>query len=137
MNERAGLWEFPSLAADEGVSAAERTAALNAYLARLVGCWGSLRDPQHPTRLPPTCVLEDSYAGELVHVFSHIRMTIRVRRLIVAAPVRASPVRGARCASTVLGACGRPVMWATTWWMLLRCICMLRCILARHWPCFI
>lgn len=97
--ERAGLWEFPSLAAGAGAGAAERAAALDAYLARLVGCWGLLnlspasnpspnRDAQHPTGLPSTCVLEDGHAGELVHVFSHIRMTIRVRRLVVAAPVR-------------------------------------------------
>ena len=79
LGARAGLWEFPSLLAGKGASAAERAAALDAYLARLVGCWGALRGAP---------VLESADAGELVHVFSHIRMTICVRRRVVAAPVR-------------------------------------------------
>ena len=118
MHGPAGLWEFPSLAAAKGASAAERTAALDGYLTRLVSCWGLglFRNPQHCTRLLYTCVLEDVHAGELVHVFSHIRMTIRVRRLIVAAPVRVTPVHAARCTSIMLIACDRLArshMWAT------------------------
>ena len=85
---RAGLWEFPSLAADEGVSAAKRIAALDDYVTRLVRCWGLLRTSEHCTAAQSTGVLEELDAGELVHVFSHIRMTIRVRRVVVMAPVR-------------------------------------------------
>ena len=101
---RAGLWEFPSLLPDKGASTAERAAALDAYLARLVACWGALGICG--ARLGTTAVLEDANAGELVHVFSHIRMTIRVRRLVVAVPVR-SPCACRSLRSIVMSGCAR------------------------------
>jgi hypothetical protein len=71
----AGLWEFPSQPAAAGAGRRERAAALDALLARLV--------PGVPTA--GAAVARRANLGEVVHVFSHIRMTLRVETRLVEA----------------------------------------------------
>lgn len=73
---RAGLWEFPSQPAAAGASEWERAAALDAYLARLLP----------GVALGGAALLERRSLGEVVHIFSHIRMTICVERRVVQVP---------------------------------------------------
>ena len=73
---QAGLWEFPSQPAAAGASERERAAALDAYLARLLP----------GVALGGAALLERRSLGEVVHIFSHIRMTICVERRVVQVP---------------------------------------------------
>lgn len=70
----AGLWEFPSVTVPAEASEKERRAEVDALLDRLLGAGR-----------PHLEVQERRHLGSIVHIFSHIRMTLQVERLVVKA----------------------------------------------------
>ena len=67
----AGLWEFPTVPVPAGAGPAERRAAVDAHVGRLLG-----RPLPGSPGAPAGRVLRRASVGEVVHVFSHIRMTL-------------------------------------------------------------
>ena len=70
----AGLWEFPSQAVAAGASQEQRRAAVDALLERILGA-----------TLQASRVGERRHLGAIVHIFSHIRMTLQAERLVLEA----------------------------------------------------
>ena len=68
----AGLWEFPSVTVPAEASEKERRADVDSLLDTLLGAGRA--DLQ---------VQERRHLGSIVHIFSHIRMTLHVERLVV------------------------------------------------------
>eukprot|EP00884_Botryococcus_braunii_P007159 jgi/Botrbrau1/16444/Bobra.0142s0040.1 len=70
----AGLWEFPSAAVENEAGASGRRRAVDSQLDTLFGedGWRGL-------------VVERKSLGSVVHIFSHIRMTMHVERLLLQA----------------------------------------------------
>ena len=80
----AGLWEFPSVAASlvapEGTCPpSSRRAAVDDHLSRLLG--GVSLPSENDASASPYKLLRREAVGEIVHVFSHIRMTLRVEHV--------------------------------------------------------
>lgn len=72
----AGLWEFPSAAVASDSDEASRRSAIDALLSRLLeGNASGLK------------VKERASMGSIVHIFSHIRMTLHAERLILQARI--------------------------------------------------
>ncbi len=69
----AGLWEFPSRPVAAGASLEERRAAVDALLRHRFGenAYAAMR------------VVERTDLGAVVHIFSHIRMTLQAEKLVV------------------------------------------------------
>ena len=68
----AGLWEFPSVTVPAESSKKERRVEVDSLLDTLLGAGRA--DLQ---------VQERRHLGSIVHIFSHIRMTLHVERLLV------------------------------------------------------
>lgn len=90
----AGLWEFPSIAvpaAEAGKTSlsSSRRAAVDDHVSRLLS-GVSLPSEDNATASPtsPYKLLRREAIGEIIHVFSHIRMTLRVEhvRLEISSP---------------------------------------------------
>jgi hypothetical protein len=66
----AGLWEFPSQSVEADSSLEQSRDAMDTYL-------------RETALLPlePRSVAGRAYLGEIVHIFSHIRMVLRVERI--------------------------------------------------------
>jgi A/G-specific adenine glycosylase len=67
-----GLWEFPATTVPEGTSDKMRRSAIDGLLSRLL--------ERGPSGLP---VKERRQLGSIVHIFSHIRMTLHVEKLVL------------------------------------------------------
>jgi adenine-specific DNA glycosylase len=67
-----GLWEFPSTAVPADASPKARSKATDTFLEETLGLEG-WRDQ----------VLERRGLGAITHIFSHIRMTMHVERLVI------------------------------------------------------
>jgi hypothetical protein len=67
-----GLWEFPSTAVPADASPKARSKAIDAFLEETLGLEG-WRDQ----------VIERRGLGAITHIFSHIRMTMHVERLVL------------------------------------------------------
>jgi A/G-specific adenine glycosylase len=87
----AGLWEFPLAPAPEGAGKAQMHTMIDALLDRILlgatdGCdtASTTTDPAVTTsRWPSLTLLDREGLGEVVHVFSHIRMTMHVERIVL------------------------------------------------------
>lgn len=71
----AGLWEFPGTILPEGISKAERAAAVTACLQNCLQRLGCTEDILSRARRKPL--------GTVTHVFSHINMTLLVEHVIL------------------------------------------------------
>lgn len=91
----AGLWEFPSAPVPAEASHEDRRRAIDALLAEL-GMDGKVGGAWR--------VVHRRDTGSVVHVFSHIRMTLHVEHLLV---------EGAADGGDGKPPCGREVCWVT------------------------
>lgn len=92
----AGLWEFPSVPVRAGADAAARRAAVDAHVARLLGWPLPERGEASIVKTEagadaPARLLRRAPVGDIVHIFSHIRMTLAVEHARVALAPGAGP----------------------------------------------
>eukprot|EP00238_Polyblepharides_amylifera_P007331 CAMPEP_0196586206 /NCGR_PEP_ID=MMETSP1081-20130531/53484_1 /TAXON_ID=36882 /ORGANISM="Pyramimonas amylifera, Strain CCMP720" /LENGTH=516 /DNA_ID=CAMNT_0041908005 /DNA_START=69 /DNA_END=1616 /DNA_ORIENTATION=- len=86
----AGLWEYPSVIVENTSEREAEEVAMNAYLASLgleINHGSTKRGSKTALK-----VLERKVVGETVHVFSHIRQTMKVEKLVLSGDVASTCV---------------------------------------------
>lgn len=78
----AGFWEFPSLDVDERMEYEEQITEHNKNISKILDI-GNTNLEKYFSKY--ACKMERNFVGETSHVFSHIKQTLHVERVIVSA----------------------------------------------------